>query len=285
MPEAVFGKMDIEEALKKGRLIAAHRGARSIAPENTLAAAGSAFAAGAGMWEVDVRMSRDGELVVIHDHDLVGTSDAPEKFPDRSPWLVSDFTLAELKSLDFGSWFAEADPFRQVAAGRVGRSILCQYAGERVLSLEDAILFTIKKDWLLNIEIKDLTGHPGHEAVVKKTVTLVRSLDAVEKVVISSFNHRYVAQAGKIDRGIRTGVLAGAFQADPVKLMLELGAFTYNPGLRAFRPRQIRGLKQKGFGVLVWVVNSPWLARVLFTLGVDGVFTDFPQRFTHHAKH
>jgi len=71
-----------------------------------------------------------------------------------------------------------------------------------------------------------------------------------------------------------------SFQADPVGLMLELDAFTFNPGLRAFWPRQIRGLKQKGFGVLVWAVNNPWLAEAFFAMGADGIFTDFPQRFS-----
>ena len=110
---------DIVNAIRKRRLIAAHRGARSLAPENTLAAARLALAAGARMWEIDVRMSRDGEIVLIHDPNLERTSDAPGKFPGRSPWLVHDFTLDELKTLDFGSWFSETDPFGQIAAGKI----------------------------------------------------------------------------------------------------------------------------------------------------------------------
>ena len=94
--------LDIESAVGNRRLIAAHRGARSLAPENTLAAARLALAAGARMWEIDVRMSGDGEVVLLHDPDLKRTSDAQSKFPGRSPWLVDDFTLDELKSLDFG---------------------------------------------------------------------------------------------------------------------------------------------------------------------------------------
>ena len=101
---------EIFSAVKTGGLIAAHRGARSIAPENTMAAARTALAAGAGMMEADVRMSRDGKLVVIHDPHLARTSDGPVKFPGRNPWLVHEFTLEELKLLDFGSWFATADP-------------------------------------------------------------------------------------------------------------------------------------------------------------------------------
>ena len=266
---------DIVNAIRNRRLIAAHRGARSLAPENTLAAARVALAAGAGMWEIDVRMSRDGELVLLHDPDLKRTSDAPSKFPGRSPWLVDDFTLDELKSLDFGSWFGKADPFGQIAAGKISPSDLAKYSDEPVVTLEEAILFTIRNDWLLNIEIKDLSGRPGHESIVEKVVSLVRSLDAAEKVLISSFNHYYLALIRKLDRNIRTGVLVNSFQADPVGLMLELDAFTFNPGLRAFWPWQIRRLKQKGFGVLVWAVNNPWLAEGFFAMGADGIFTRF----------
>jgi glycerophosphoryl diester phosphodiesterase len=270
--------LEIGDAFRN-RLIAAHRGARSLAPENTLAAARAAFASGAGMWEIDVRMSRDGEPVVIHDRDLQRTSDAPSKFPDRSPWLVGDFNLCDLKALDFGSWFAAADPFRQIAAGKVSLSSLAKYSGEPVLTLEEAILFTLRNDWLLNIEIKDLSGQPGHESIVQKVVDLVRSLGATEKVLISSFSHYYLAFVKRLDRAIKTGVLVNRYQSDPIGLALDLDVFAYNPGLRAVQPRQIHRLKQKGFRVLVWVLNSPWLARTLFAMGADGVFTDFPQRF------
>lgn len=270
---------NIVNAVRNRRLIAAHRGARSLAPENTLAAARAALAAGARMWEIDLRMSRDGELVVLHDPDLKRTSDAQGKFPGRSPWLVDDFTLGELKSLDFGAWFAKADPFGQIAAGEISPSELARYSDEPAVTLEEAIRFTIRNDWLLNVEIKDLSGRPGHESIVEKVFRLVGSLGAAEKVLISSFNHYYLAHIRRLDRNIRTGVLVNSFQADPVGLMLELDAFTFNPGLRAFWPRQIPRLKQKGFGVLVWAVNNPWLAEGFFAMGADGIFTDFPQRF------
>ncbi|MGO9021509.1 MAG: glycerophosphodiester phosphodiesterase [Syntrophobacteraceae bacterium] len=271
---------DIVNTIRNRRLIAAHRGARSLAPENTLAAARAALAVGAHMWEIDLRMSRDSELVLLHDPDLKRTSDAQSKFPGRSPWLVYDFTLSELKSLDFGSWFGKTDPFGQIAAGEISPSDLAKYRGETVVTLDEAILFTIRNDWLLNVEIKDLPGRSEHESIEEKVVGLVRSLGAAEKVLISSFNHHYLKLIRQLDKTIRTGVLVNSFQSDPVGLMLELDAFTFNPRLRDFWPPQIRRLKQKGFGVLVWVLNNPWVARACFTLGADGIFTDFPQRFS-----
>jgi glycerophosphoryl diester phosphodiesterase len=270
----------IFNAVKKRRLIVAHRGARSLAPENTLAAARLALAAGAAMWEIDVRLSRDGEPVLVHDFDLKRISDAQDKFPGRAPWLVDEFTLQELQTLDLGSWFGKADPFKQIAAGRVSPRELEKYCGEQVVTLTEAIRFTVENDWLLNIEIKDLAGRPGHESVVEKVIAVVRQAGASERVLVSSFNHYYLAQARKLDKEIRTGVLTERLEPDPAALMAELDAFTFNPSPRAFRPMQVRRLKKKGFGVLVWVLNNPVSAWACLAMGADGIFTDFPQRFS-----
>ncbi len=269
----------IFDALDKGRLIAAHRGARSMAPENTLAAARLALVAGAAMWEIDVRLSRDGEPVLAHDLDLARTSDVREKFPGRTSWPVDEFDLRELKTLDFGSWFKVSDPFGQIAAGRVSPRELEKFACERVVTLEEAIRFTVENDWLLNIEIKDLAGRPGHDLVVEKVVGVVCGWGAAERILISSFNYQYLASVKRLEPRIRTGVLTEEVQRDPAALMSELDAFSFNPAVRAFRPVQVRRLRQKGFAVLVWVLNNPVAARVVFALGADGIFTDFPGRF------
>jgi glycerophosphoryl diester phosphodiesterase len=83
----------------------AHRGASGYAPENTLAAFGLAAELGAQAVELDVRRTLDGALVVLHDATLERTTDAAARFPDRAPWAVGSFTLAEVRTLDAGSWF------------------------------------------------------------------------------------------------------------------------------------------------------------------------------------
>ena len=83
----------------------AHRGARSLAPENTLAAARMARHAGADMWELDVAVSADGALFVMHDDSLQRTTNAAQRFPDRAPWTFSGFTLAELEAEGLGPFF------------------------------------------------------------------------------------------------------------------------------------------------------------------------------------
>ena len=89
----------IFNAVKKRRLIVAHRGARSLAPENTLAAARLALAAGAAMWEIDVRLSRDGEPVLVHDFDLKRISDAQDKFPGGLPGLLTNLLCRNSRPL------------------------------------------------------------------------------------------------------------------------------------------------------------------------------------------
>ena len=101
------------------RLVIAHRGARSLAPENTLAAAQAALEMGADLWEFDIEVSRDGELVLLHDETLSRTTDAAARYPDRAPWRAADFTWEEIRALDAGSWFLREDPFGTLASGTV----------------------------------------------------------------------------------------------------------------------------------------------------------------------
>ena len=101
----------------------AHRGASSIAPENTLEAAQRAFEAGADMWELDVHLSRDRQLVVIHDDDLRRTTNVEQVFPHdprkRTRYRVRDFDLPELRRLDAGSWFIRGKNGRTVRNTRI----------------------------------------------------------------------------------------------------------------------------------------------------------------------
>ena len=153
----------------------AHRGARSLAPENTLAAARKGREIGADLWELDVAVTADGELVVLHDDTLDRTSNVAEIFPDRRKNLVYSFSMAELRRLDFGSWFVKTDPFKQIAAGAVSQAEQDKYKGEPIPTLREALVFTRDNHWRVNIEIKDASKTRAADAViVEKTVALVK---------------------------------------------------------------------------------------------------------------
>jgi glycerophosphoryl diester phosphodiesterase len=255
----------------------AHRGARSIAPENTLAAARKGLEVGADMWELDIQMTADGELIVIHDNTLKRTSNVREVFPSRKPWLVHEFTLDEIRLLDFGSWFAKQDPFGQIAAGMVAESDLARYVHQPAPTLKEALTFTLEHSWSVNLEIKDLGGNPDPHQVVKKILALVEDLDMLDSVLISSYNQTYLAQIREVHPSIATGVLVSKPHPHPEKLLRRLGAQAYHPRLSGFRPSDIALLHRQGWRVHVWNVNDRKTMERLVSAGVDGIFTDFPQ--------
>ena len=255
----------------------AHRGARSIAPENTLAAARKGLEVGADMWELDIQMTADGELIVIHDNTLKRTSNVREVFPSRKPWLVHEFTLDEIRLLDFGSWFAKQDPFGQISAGMVAESDLARYVYQPAPTLKEALTFTLEHSWSVNLEIKDLGGNPDPHQVVKKILALVEDLDMLDSVLISSYNQTYLAQIREVHPSIATGVLVSKPHPHPEKLLRRLGAQAYHPRLSGFRPSDIALLHRQGWRVHVWNVNDRKTMERLVSAGVDGIFTDFPQ--------
>jgi glycerophosphoryl diester phosphodiesterase len=258
----------------------AHRGARSLAPENTLAAARKGLEVGADMWELDIQMTADEELIVIHDSTLKRTSNVREVFPKRKPWLVHKFTLDEIRLLDFGSWFRKQDPFGQIAAGMVAESDLASYVHQQAPTLREALTFTQEHSWSVNLEIKDLGGNPDPHQVAKKILALVEDLEMLDSVLISSYNQDYLAKLRETHPHIATGVLVSKPHPHPEKLLRRLGAQAYHPRLSGFRPADIALLRPQGFRVHVWNVNDRKNMERLVRAGVDGIFTDFPQVLT-----
>lgn len=258
-------------------LIIAHRGARSLAPENTIAAARKALELGVDMWELDVGMTADGELLVIHDSTLTRTSNAKEIFPNRRPWSLHEFTFDETKRLDFGAWFIDKDPFDQIAAGAVSPTEAERYRGEGVPTLRQALGFTRDRNWRVNAEIKDLRGTAGDPQVVAKVVALLEEMEMVDRVLVSSFNHRYLKEVRERNARIVTGALVSRPQSAPESLLHELGAQAYHPSVSAIRRSEIVQLRKEGFQVNVWTVNEPKVMKSLVKAGASGIFTDFPQ--------
>ncbi len=257
----------------------AHRGARAVCPENTLLAAGMGLAYGAHMWELDVSMTRDGKLVVMHDDTLERTTDVslrPE-FAARAPWRVCDFTFDELRSLDAGSWYVRTDPFGQIAEGMVDEDDKASFAGLVVPTLREALEFTRDADWCVNVEIKDHAHLVGHDTIVQATLELVRETDMADRVLLSSFQHRYLQEAGVLMPGLPLGVLVeDVAPADPVALVRSLKAQAYHPGQDIITEAEVDRLRDAGFGVNVWTVNDAAQMAELVSWGVTGLFTDFP---------
>jgi len=259
-------------------LVMAHRGFRGIAPENTLLAAQLGYDTGADFWELDVAASSDGELFIIHDDNLVRTTDVKAAFPDRTPWIVYDFTAKELKSLDAGSWYVKTDPFKQIAAGRVEKQDLAGFKGLRIPTLAEALEITRKNGWKVNIEIKDATGRACDPWIVEKTAKLVQSMDMEESVVVSSFNHEYLVRMKKTAPGIKIAALIDKPLPDPVAVLTRIGAMALNPNFRYLDEETVKKVRAAGFEVFVWTPNEKADMERLVKWGVTGLITDFPDR-------
>jgi glycerophosphoryl diester phosphodiesterase len=160
-------------------------------------------------------MSADGELILLHDDTLERTTDAVQVFPDRGPWSVYEFTLAELGKLDFGSWFVESDPFGQAAQSNITAAELESYRSLPLTTLAEALQFTKDNHWWVNVEIKDASDTPADVVIVAKVVGLIEELAMQDQVLISSFNHDYLRQVKTINPSIETGVLVNTVVVDP----------------------------------------------------------------------
>lgn len=256
----------------------AHRGARSLAPENTLPAARKGWQFGADCWELDTCLTRDGKLILLHDDTLKRTTNVSQMFPGCKNSRPCEFTLDEIRLLDAGSWFNEEDPFGQIAAGQVNQADQARFIGLAVPTLEEALRLTRAFNWRVNIEIKDHYGLPGDEDVAEKVAALVQSLGMVRSVFISSFNHEYLARIKKALPELSTAALVEEPHPDPVGLLEGLGAAAYNPPLESLTQAAVKEVRSAGYGVNVWTVNLESDMRRLIAWNVSGIFTDFPQR-------
>ena len=249
-----------------------------MAPQNTMAAGQAAFDLGADVWGVDVRGTRDGALVLMHDETLERTTDAEEVFPARSPWRVADFRLDEIRTLDAGSWFLDEDPFGRIAEGEVADDALASYAGEPVPTLREALDFVAERDWLIDIEIK--TPNDGeHGGVAERLVTLIEETNTVNLVLVSSFDHDFLREVREMNPAIPIGALSIFLPLNPLAYLRLLDVDVYLPSVVGFTDELLTKLDKEGIKVIVWTYNATeQLEHAVGLPGVDGIYTDFPQR-------
>ncbi|MFI6703329.1 glycerophosphodiester phosphodiesterase [Streptomyces sp. NPDC050509] len=248
-----------------GPLVIAHRGASAYAPENTLPAVDAAEALGIDWVENDVQRTKDGRLVVIHDDNLVRTTDAEQVFPDRAPWKVKDFTAAEIARLDAGSWFGE------------------RWAGARVPTLEQYLRAVEANQQKLLLEIKAPELYPDIEKDILRVLRHEGWLDREHvrnKLVIQSFGADSVRAVHQGRPDITTGFLG----TPPVAELPSYAAFTdqINPTHTSLTSEyvaavhRLKGPHGKPLTVSTWTVNDAAGAVRVRDLGVDGIITNNP---------
>lgn len=261
--------------------ICAHRGARSIAPENTLLALGKSRHCNADLWEMDVQATADGELVLFHDHTLERTTDVdthPE-FSDRSPWNLAEFSYAELKTLDAGSWFLQSDPFGTIAKGEVPKEDFPAIKAQRIPLLRDVLKDCLEHDFPVNLEIKDQAGTAADETIVRNVLELLKETGTEQLVLLSSFNHDYLRQAKRLNPTIATAALVENHHPENLVAYLhDLGVDAYHPDQLITDGTLIRQLTASGIRVNLWTINDLEHAQYFIKAGATFICTDWPQR-------
>jgi glycerophosphoryl diester phosphodiesterase len=278
------------------KMLIAHRGASAYAPEHTLAAYRLAMEQGADFVEQDLALTKDGVLVCLHDPTLERTTDVEERFPDRSTsytgggvtrkvWLVNDFTLAEIKTLDAGSWFN------------------AKFAGERVPSFQEAIdLVRGKAGFFPELKLASLYNSRG--ASLEKAVAealarngLARPDRANPSVILQSFEADSLRELATLLPDVPRVLLVEPASADrwlgSAASIRKVAEFAWgigpNKAILEARPSVVAWAHEAGLRVTPWTFRSSSTGRFgnvreemahhLYSLGADGVFTDNPDQF------
>jgi len=234
-------------------LTIAHRGASAYYPENTMAAFRGALDIEADMMELDVLLSKDGEVVVIHDATLKRTTNGKGR--------VADKTYEELKKLDAGSWFDK------------------KFSDEKIPHLRE-VLELAKDSIAVNIEIKTeaVTDHVNG-GIEEKALELVKELDMENQVIFSSFDYRALQHLRQLDEDIPTAVLYNKEQSSgktPSQLADSLQADLFNCSFRQFSTEWINNASRDTLPIMVYTVNRQLRMEILLKQGVKGIFSDKP---------
>ncbi len=223
-------------------IVIGHRGASGHEPENTLESFRKALDLNVDMIELDVYNCRSGELVVFHDDSLRRITGHFGK--------VEKKTFEELRKLD---------------AGR----------GEKIPALEE-VLELVDRRAKVNIELKGAgTAGPAYDLMEKFVNERGWSRD---DFIISSFNHSLLEEFCKTSSEYRIGILSSKKRFDYIDTASRLSAFSAHPELKNVTPELVDSLHKHGLAVYVWVVNEPKDIKMMQDYGVDGIFTDFPDR-------
>lgn len=234
--------------MSKFPLVIAHRGASSIAPENTIPAFKKACELSSDGFECDVHLSKDGELVVIHDSTLDRTTNGSGK--------VCDYTLIQLKKLDAGIKFSE------------------KYKGTTIPTLEETIEFAVLNNLLIEIELKD-----QYKDIEEKTISLINKYKYSKNTIVTSFNKKYLRNIKKIDKNIQTEldsyypILPLFYYKKILKVDVICPSFYY---LKQKSKAYIKLIKFWKLKLNTFTLDTKEEMLEAINLGVDGILTNKP---------
>ena len=231
-------------------LVIAHRGASGYLAENTLPAYELAIEQRADMIEIDLHRTRDGATVVAHDEDLSGLGGKGE---------IAAATLAEVRALDAGG-------------------------GERVPTL-DEVLDRFGERIPLNLELKSGSS-ATYEGLERAALDAVRERGLLERTLFSSFFDPVLERLRALAPEARLARLFSPRDPErPLERARAVGAEAINPWLGLVKPELIEAAHAEGLAVYVFTVDEEQEMRSLLDLGVDGIFSNFPDRLRALLPH
>jgi glycerophosphoryl diester phosphodiesterase len=254
---------------RKSPLIIGHRGASAVAPENTLSAFARAVRDGADGVELDVRLSRDGVPVVIHDATL------PRKRLRKN--FVARRTLAMIKQTDLGSRFNQKHPDLARA----------EYATQTIPTLDDVFRLLVDqapKGFVIYVELKCGRSKKANDELASATVGTVQRFGLQDRAILISFNLGTVGTIRHLDNSLRTGALFGPRSAvkSPSRIVQAAVACEANEILlnhRLASRKLIAAAQAKNLPAVIWTVDDPrWITRAR-SLGIHGLMTNGPAKF------
>jgi len=227
--------------------VIAHRGASAHAPENTLAAFRRAVELGASGIETDLRATREGKFVLLHDTRVNRTTNGRGR--------IDQLSFDAVRKLDAGSWFDK------------------EFAGERVPSLEEALALAAELDVWLYLELKVALDGSLPFALAGE----LRRSRRLGRVVLLSFDPAALALMSSTDPRLHTALLVG--RAGPtIEAARRAEARLLAPRHKRITRRMVRRAHEAGLGVVAWTVNTRQEMRRMLAFGVDGIMTDWPDR-------
>ncbi len=232
--------------------IIGHRGIALSAPENTLAGFCMAAAKDVAWVEFDVRLTRDGRCVLLHDDTLDRTTTG------KGPAAALSFE--EIRELDAGGWFG------------------ADFAGQRVPSLEETIDLLGELGLGAVIELKPGAGAEAATGRAVAELVAKRWPAKLPAPVLSSFKPAALAAAQATEPGIERALLVGPVPAEWQKQVGALGCSALHADQRKLDRETVRGIAAAGIAVFAYTVNLAERAAELFSWGVDAVFSDCPER-------
>jgi glycerophosphoryl diester phosphodiesterase len=229
-----------------------HRGAAAYAPENTLASFRAAAALGCRMVEFDVRLSADGVPLVFHDDRLERTSTGSGR--------VGEHSLAHLKTLDAGGWFAAA------------------FAGETIPTLAEVLTCCAGLGLAVNMEIKPDPGHEAETAIAALAVAGQMWPADLPPPLISSFQRPALVSALAVAPHWPRGLLVETLPQDWREAVGDLDCCAVHAAASTLKAPDIAALRAAGLQILAYTVNNRDRAEALWQAGVAAVFSDAPDR-------